>query len=93
MVIIKEDNVPCLQWPIGRIVKVYRGPDDLIRVVDVKTPNGVFSRPIQRLAPLLKNVNQKEAPKEDDNLENQNPKKRAKYSSSSLPLTILLNHH
>ena len=90
MVIIKEDNVPCLQWPIGRIVKVYRGADDLIRVVDVKTSNGVFSRPIHRLAPLLKGVNQKEGPEEDDNLENQNPKNRAKYSSSSLTLTILI---
>ena len=61
-------------------------------MVDVKTANGVFSRPIHRLAPLLKDVNenQKEGPEEDDNLENQNPKKREKCSSSSLPLTILI---
>lgn len=53
MVLVKEDNVPCRQWPIGRIQKVYSGTDNHIRVVDVKTTHGTFKRPIHKLAPLL----------------------------------------
>lgn len=52
MVIIKEDNLPVMNWPIGIIVKVYKGKDGLVRDVDVKTPKGIFNRPLRRLAPL-----------------------------------------
>lgn len=52
MVIIKEDNLPSLEWPLGRVVNVYKGDDNVVRVVDVKTAKGVFKRPIHRLAPL-----------------------------------------
>ena len=51
-VLVKEDNMPRLQWPIGVIVKVYPGRDGLIRSVDVKTKKGVINRSIQRLHDL-----------------------------------------
>ncbi|XP_037942578.1 uncharacterized protein LOC119675451 [Teleopsis dalmanni] len=60
MVILKEDNVPVLQWPLGRIIKVYKGEDGLVRVCDIQTKKGVFKRPVHRLAPLFP---------EDDKLE------------------------
>ncbi|XP_037942534.1 uncharacterized protein LOC119675408 [Teleopsis dalmanni] len=56
MVIIKEDNVPVMQWPLGRIVHVYKGTDGHIRVADVKTSAGIFKRPIHRLAILPVNT-------------------------------------
>ena len=37
LVIIKEDNVPVMQWPLGRILKTYQGNDGKVRVVDLKT--------------------------------------------------------
>lgn len=52
MVIVKEDNTTPLQWPLGRVVKVYQGDDGFVRVADVKTSSGITRRPIDRLAPL-----------------------------------------
>ncbi|KAM8702432.1 hypothetical protein ACLKA7_001763 [Drosophila subpalustris] len=53
LVLIKEDNIPVMSWPMGRIVKTYPGQDNHVRVVDVKTASGIFKRPITRLAPLF----------------------------------------
>lgn len=43
------------RWPMGRITQVYRGNDGHVRTVDVKTPTGVYKRPIQKLT-LLEGV-------------------------------------
>ena len=45
------DNPP-LRWPLGRVVAVYTGIDDLVRVATVKTQNGLTNRPISKL-PLM----------------------------------------
>ncbi|GBN11921.1 hypothetical protein AVEN_98211-1 [Araneus ventricosus] len=52
MVLIKEDNVPVSNWPLGRIVKLYPGKDNIIRVVDIKTKTGIFKRSVSRLCVL-----------------------------------------
>lgn len=52
LVIIKEDNLPVMKWPLARVVKTHSGTDNIIRVVEVKTANGLFKRPIHRLALL-----------------------------------------
>ncbi|GFV26867.1 hypothetical protein TNCV_3455381 [Trichonephila clavipes] len=46
MVLVKEDNLPPLQWSLGRVVQVFPGDDGAVRVVDVKTQRGQFRRPI-----------------------------------------------
>ncbi|XP_070069897.1 uncharacterized protein [Drosophila takahashii] len=51
LVLIKEDNLPVMSWPMGKIVKTYPGRDNYVRVVDVKTASRVS---LTRLAPLLK---------------------------------------
>ena len=55
IVLVREDNMPRLQCPIGVVVNVYPGRDGLIRSVDVKTRKGVFNRPIQTLHDLEMN--------------------------------------
>ncbi|XP_076660148.1 uncharacterized protein LOC143363455 [Halictus rubicundus] len=40
LVIIREDDAPPLQWPLGRITAVHPGQDGVIRVVTVKTIHG-----------------------------------------------------
>ena len=40
------------KWPIGRIQKVYPGPDGLIRTVDVLIKGKVYRRPIVKLCKL-----------------------------------------
>ena len=50
--LIKEDNVPRLKWPLGLILDVFPGKDGKIRAVRLKTAKGVFNRPVQKLYDL-----------------------------------------
>ncbi|KAH8404424.1 hypothetical protein KR222_010683, partial [Zaprionus bogoriensis] len=52
VVVVAEDNLPPLQWMVGRVTAVHTGSDGKVRVVDVKTAEGTYKRAIQRLAPL-----------------------------------------
>lgn len=56
LVIMKEDNVPVLQWPLGRIIKVDKDKDGIVRRCDVKTQRGIFTRALQKLAPLFPEI-------------------------------------
>ena len=53
IVILHEDNLVPTKWPLGRIVNVYPGKDGIVRVADVKTPNGTYKRPVAKIALLL----------------------------------------
>jgi Family of unknown function (DUF5641) len=37
LIMVRDKTLSPLIWPLGRIVKLYHGPDDLVRVVDVNT--------------------------------------------------------
>lgn len=52
LVILKEENVPPLQWKMGRIIAAHPGADGLIRVVEVRTSNGVVKRAVQKVCVL-----------------------------------------
>ncbi|XP_065361988.1 uncharacterized protein LOC135955564 [Calliphora vicina] len=52
VVTVHDDNLPPQTWLLGRVVAVETGTDGKSRVVQVKTKNGVFRRPIHKLAPL-----------------------------------------
>ncbi|GBM85144.1 hypothetical protein AVEN_85619-1, partial [Araneus ventricosus] len=52
LVIIKEDNMAVCNWPLGRIVELFPGNDNKIRVVGVKTQKGFFKRPISKVCLL-----------------------------------------
>ncbi|XP_011166516.2 uncharacterized protein LOC105200583 [Solenopsis invicta] len=51
-VLLKEDNLPPLKWKTGRVMDVHTGKDNLIRVVTMRTNNGVFKRAISKLCKL-----------------------------------------
>lgn len=57
LVILKEANLPPLQWAIGRITEVHPGSDDIVRVVSVQTINGQFKRSARNVCPLPINDN------------------------------------
>lgn len=48
-VLISNENTPPSQWPVGRIVEVHPGDDDLTRVVTVRTSEGEYKRPITKI--------------------------------------------
>ncbi|XP_055922666.1 uncharacterized protein LOC129953446 [Eupeodes corollae] len=50
LVTIKDDRFPVGHWPMGRVISLHRGSDDLVRVVTIKTPTGLLKRPIVKLA-------------------------------------------
>ncbi|XP_075210165.1 uncharacterized protein LOC142317485 [Lycorma delicatula] len=52
LVLMKEDNIPALQWKLGIVENVHPGPDNLVRVVTVRNSLGVFKRPVTKLCPL-----------------------------------------
>lgn len=52
LVLIKDDNQPPLKWKLGRIIELYPGEDNNVRVVKLKTVNGELKRPITKLSPL-----------------------------------------
>lgn len=43
---------PPLQWPLARVTAVYPGNDGIVRVAQVKTASGTYTRPVVKLFPL-----------------------------------------
>ena len=52
VVLINEDNAPPLQWKLARVIDTYPGNDDIVRVVSVKTADGIYKRCVKKLCPL-----------------------------------------
>ncbi|XP_048484735.1 uncharacterized protein LOC125490228 [Plutella xylostella] len=52
MVLLQEDHVPPLCWRLGRVARLFPGPDGITRVADVTTTRGCVRRPLVRLCPL-----------------------------------------
>lgn len=49
LVLIKEDNIPRLKWPLGLVTDVFPGKDGFVRSVKLRTSKGEITRSIQRL--------------------------------------------
>ncbi|XP_050599064.1 uncharacterized protein LOC126926771 [Bombus affinis] len=52
VVVLREDNVPSMQWPLGRVIKVHPGVDGIIRTATVQTATTTLDRGVKRLVPL-----------------------------------------
>lgn len=52
LVILREPNIPPCKWLKGRIMKTFKGDDDLIRVVEIRTKNGIVKRGINQICKL-----------------------------------------
>ncbi|XP_037816477.1 uncharacterized protein LOC119606893 [Lucilia sericata] len=52
LVVLKSEPCCPTEWRLGRVVKVYHGSDGKVRVADLKTQNGVITRPIHKLVLL-----------------------------------------
>lgn len=49
LVILKDDKLPPLQWKLGRITETHAGKDGHVRVVNVKTSNGIVQRSLPKI--------------------------------------------
>lgn len=52
VVLLIDDNQPPFQWTLGKITAVHPGEDGVVRVVDVKTAQGVYRRNVRKLCAL-----------------------------------------
>lgn len=52
LVVVHEDNLSPLQWKLGRIIKVFPGKDNVVRVAEIITRSGRLTRPVTKLSPL-----------------------------------------
>ncbi|KAG5891966.1 hypothetical protein JTB14_003052 [Gonioctena quinquepunctata] len=52
LVLLREENLPPMQWRLGRIVAVHPGRDNVVRVVSVLTKNGVVKRSVTKVSAL-----------------------------------------
>ena len=49
LVLISDSNSARGNWPLARVVAVHPANDGVVRVVDVKTKDGVYRRPVAKL--------------------------------------------
>ena len=50
LVLVRDDEITKRgKWPLGRITKVKPGKDNVVRVVEVKTRDGEYTRPVSSL--------------------------------------------
>ena len=52
VVLVIARDTPRGQWPVGKIIEVYPGPDNHVRTVKVQTGRNTFVRPISKICPL-----------------------------------------
>lgn len=52
LVLLKDDKCPPLTWPLGKIVQVFKGADNKVRSVSIKTNTGTYTRPITKIVSL-----------------------------------------
>ena len=57
IVLLKEENVPSMEWCMGKVIEVHPGADGIIRTVTVKTTTSVSKRGVKKLAllPIIDN--------------------------------------
>ncbi|XP_008182367.1 uncharacterized protein LOC103309231 [Acyrthosiphon pisum] len=52
MVIVRDTNLPPLQWHLGRVIDVFPGKDGVVRVAMINTASGPKKRAVRLLCPL-----------------------------------------
>ena len=55
LVLVKQENTPRHQWPLGLVTRTYTASDGHVRSVQVRFQGGVYDRPVHKLC-LLEGV-------------------------------------
>ncbi|XP_055951606.1 uncharacterized protein LOC129987677 [Argiope bruennichi] len=98
VVIVEVTNQKRLNWPLGKITEIFPGKDGSVRLVKIKTKNGEFLRPVQRLyalevqTPSVENLLEKRASEIEEEKEEtvqqqyvEHPEKLPESDKTSLP--------
>ena len=57
LVLVSDTDTKRGKWPLGRITRVMPGDDGVVRVAEVKTKDGVYTRPVVKLYQLEDDLN------------------------------------
>lgn len=52
LVLMRDENTAPMDWRMGRVTRLFPGPDGISRVADVTTAKACYRRPLTRLCPL-----------------------------------------
>jgi len=52
LVLVVEDNLPHLQWKLGRVEQIHPGEDGIARVVTIRTQSGTYKRATKKICAL-----------------------------------------
>lgn len=52
LVLVKDENLPPMRWPLGRVVNLISGKDGVSRVADVRTTSEIIRRAVNKLCLL-----------------------------------------
>ena len=52
LVLLQDDDVKRGKWPLARITNVLPGTDGIVRIVELRTKTGVYTRPVSKLYKL-----------------------------------------
>ena len=53
-VLMREDNTAPLPWPTALIIDIHPGKEGIFRVFTIRTPKGIFERPIIKICHLTR---------------------------------------
>ena len=56
LVLLIDDEQRRGKWPLARITETLPGKDGIVRVVKLRTKNGVYTRPVAKLCKLEENI-------------------------------------
>ncbi|GIX96755.1 integrase catalytic domain-containing protein [Caerostris darwini] len=48
LVLLVDDNLPTYKWSLGRIIDIYYGVDNKIRVLSIKIQSGIVKRTVSK---------------------------------------------
>ena len=52
LVLVADDDTRRGKWPLARITRTMPGGDGIVRVVELKTKDGVYTRPVVKVRRL-----------------------------------------
>jgi len=52
VVLVKDDNLPPMKWPLARIMELIPGRDEVARVAGIRTSSGTTKRAVSKLSLL-----------------------------------------
>lgn len=58
LIVLKNETTPPMVWPMGRVVEIHPGKDNVVRVISVRTKGGIVKRAVSKVCVLPIEINE-----------------------------------